>query len=263
MSYFFKIVAQKRGKKREVPDYGILTYEENIPDYGLDDLFDEEGIQPENNKQLVPKPPTYEETLADKLKEGKEIYIDPQYLPPEPEDLPPEYDEDEVPDYALDDEDTMNFTLNDLEITNYENVKILNQPEMTPQKKTSYLIKVIGNAIFRGNQLKGYKTHVTKVYNLDQIGETERAAENKRIDNSRAVLNQYIDHYQQKENEIKDSGIRRKRSGSVMFFNNPKTLLKKLELIIAEIMAGNNSIKMHNMGVSILDTLLRTSTINN
>lgn len=49
--------------------------------------------------------------------------------------MPSEY-EDEVPDYALDDEDTIKFTLNDLEITNYENVdKILNQPEMTsPQK---------------------------------------------------------------------------------------------------------------------------------
>ena len=47
-----------------------------------------------------------------------------------------------------------------------------------------------------------------------------------------------------------------------MFFNNPKTLRKKLELIIGEIMAGNNSIKMRNMGVSILDTLLRTSTTN-
>ena len=27
-------------------------------------------------------------------------------------------------------------------------------------------------------------------------------------------------------------------------------------------MAGNTSINMHNMGVSILDTLLKTSTIN-
>ena len=48
-----------------------------------------------------------------------------------------------------------------------------------------------------------------------------------------------------------------------MFFNNLKTLFKKLELIIGEIMAGNTSIKMRNMGVLILDTLLRTSVINN
>lgn len=45
-----------------VPDYGIPIYDEAIPDYGLEDLF-VEGIQPEQNKQLVPIPPTYEESL--------------------------------------------------------------------------------------------------------------------------------------------------------------------------------------------------------
>ena len=50
---------------------------------------------------------------------------------------------------------------------------------------------------------------------------------------------------------MKGSGIR-KRSGNVMFFNNPKTLLKKLEFIIGEIMASNTSV----------DTLFRTSAIN-
>ena len=41
---------RKHGKKMPVLDYGIQTYDENIPDYGLDDLFDEDGIQPEINK---------------------------------------------------------------------------------------------------------------------------------------------------------------------------------------------------------------------
>ena len=41
---------RKRWKKMAVPDYGFPTYGENIPDYGLVDLFDEEGIQPEMNK---------------------------------------------------------------------------------------------------------------------------------------------------------------------------------------------------------------------
>ena len=44
-----------------------------------------------------------------------------------------------------------------------------------------------------------------------------------------------------------------------MFFNDTKQLLKKLELIVGEIIAGIN---MRNMGVNILDTLLRMSTIN-
>ena len=85
-----KLPALKRGKKREVTDYGIPTGDdEDNPDYGLDNLFDEEGIPPQNNKQLAPKPPTYEKSFADKLKEGKQIYVDRQYLPRLPEDLPP------------------------------------------------------------------------------------------------------------------------------------------------------------------------------
>ena len=112
----------------------------------VDDLFDER-IQPEKNKQLVPKPPTYEESLADKIKEGKLICVDPQYLPPEPEDLPPEYVEDKIPDYALAEEDRTAEIFKDLEITDNVNVdKILSQPEMTPQKTRSYLNKVIVNA---------------------------------------------------------------------------------------------------------------------
>lgn len=47
-----------------------------------------------------------------------------------------------------------------------------------------------------------------------------------------------------------------------MFFNNPNELLKKLEIILGEIAAGNTSIKMRNMGVKILDILLKTKTIN-
>ena len=62
---------------------------------------------------------------------------------------------------------------------------------------------------------------------------------------------------------MKGSGIRRKkRGGNVMFSNDPKELLKKLELIIGERLAGNISIEMRNMGVALLDTLLKTFAIN-
>ena len=83
----------------------------------------------------------------------------------------------------------------------------------------------------------------------------------KRVSNARDVLAEYIKYYETKTEEMKGSGIR-KRSGNVMFLNNPKTLLKKLELIIGEIMAGNTSMDMRNMGVSILGALFRTSAIN-
>ena len=86
--------------------------------------------------------------------------------------------------------------------------------------------------------------------------------ENKRIDNAKVTLNAYIKH-ENKVKTIKGSGLRMKqRGGHVVFFYNPKQLIKKLELIVSEILAGNTSIDMRNMGVAILDTLLKTSTIN-
>lgn len=120
--------------------------------------------------------------------------------------------------------------MKDLEITDYDNVnKMLSQPEMTPQKTRSYLDKIIYNANFRRNQLKGYKARVTHAYKKGEIGETETACENKRIDNARIVLNDYIKYHENWAKEVKGLGMRRKRGDSVMFFNNPKTLLKRLE----------------------------------
>ena len=117
-------------KKGEVPDCGIAIDDE-VPDYGLDDLFDQ-PVLPETDKQIVPKPTTYEESLKDILEGKEQIYVDPQYFPQKPQDLPPpEYDEDEEIDYALDDEDEVNYTLDDLGISNYDEVeKRLNEPEM-------------------------------------------------------------------------------------------------------------------------------------
>ena len=118
-------LTKKRGKKQGVPDYGIALEDEDIPDYGLDDFFDE-GLVSDNKKQIVPKPPTYKESLKD---------VAPQYFPEEPPDMPPEYEEDEEIDYALDEEDSVNMILDELELSNYDDIeKQLNQPEMTPKK---------------------------------------------------------------------------------------------------------------------------------
>ena len=61
-----------------------------------------------------------------------------------------------------------------------------------------------------------------------------------------------LNHHKMKKLEvekvIKGSGIkgrrRKQRGGNVMFFNDVKQLLNKLELIIGEIIAGNTSIQM-------------------
>ena len=252
---------KKRGKKLGVPDYGIALEDEDIPDYGLDDFFDE-GLVPDNEKQIVPKPPTYEESLKDILEGKKRIYVDPQYFPEEPQDMPPEYKEDEEIDYALDEEDSANMILNELELSNYDDVeKQMNQPEMTQLKIQKYINKKLKDAIFKRNQLKGYKTNVSKDYNKGKISEAQKTLDYKRIDNARAVLNQYIKHYENKVKTMEGSGLK-KRGGNIVFFNDVKQLLKKLELIVGEILAGNTSIEMRNTGVAILDMLLKTSKIN-
>ena len=254
-------LTKKRGKKQGVPDYGIAIEDEGIPDYGLDDFFDE-GLVPENKKQIVPKPPTYEESLKDVLEGKKQIYVNPQYFPEEPQDLPPEYEEDEEIDYALDEEDSANMILDDLGLSNYDDIeKQLNQPEMTERKEKLYVDKKLNDAKFKRHQLKGYKSQVSQSYKKGKINEAQKTMDYKRIDNARAVLNQCIKHYENKVKMKKGSGIK-KRGGNIVFFNDVKQLLKKLELIVGEILAGNTSIEMRNTGVAILDMLLKTSKIN-
>ena len=254
-------ITKKSGKKLGVPDYGIALEDEDIPDYGLDDFFDE-GLVPENKKQIVPKPPTYEESLKDVLEGKKQIYVDPQYFPEEPQDMPPEYKEDEEIDYALDKEDSANMILDDLGLSNYDDIEMqINQPEMTQKKTKQYLDRKLKDAEFRRNQLKGHKTQVSKAYKKGKIGEAQKTLDFKRIDNARNVLNQYIEYFGNKVKMKKGSGLK-KKGGNIVFFNDVKQLLKKLELIVGEILAGNTSIKMRNTGVAILDMLLKTSEIN-
>ena len=174
--------------------------------------------------------------------------------------MPPEYEEDEEIDYALD--DSANYILDDLGLSNYDDIeKQLNQPEMTPQKIKLYVNKKLEDAKFKVNQLKGYKSQVSQAYNKGKIGEAQKTIDYKRIDNAPAVLNQYIKHYENKVKMKKGSGIK-KRGGNIVFFNDVKQLLKKLELIVGEILAGNTSIEMRNTGVAILDIVLKTSKIN-
>ena len=222
---------RKKQKKTEVPNYGI-DIDDEVEDMNLDDLFGDE-VPPQQGKQLVPKPPTYEESLQDIMEGKKEIYVDPQYLPQDPKELPPEYDEDEEVDYTIDDYDLSNKILDDIELQNYEDIDYqLKQPEMTPKKTNIYLKTILKNAQFKKKQLNGYKASVTKKYKSGKISEAERQVMNKQIDDTRAVLNKYITHVNDEMKTIKGTGIkgrrRKKRGGNVMFFNDPKQLLNKL-----------------------------------
>ena len=251
-------------KKAGVPDYGINIDDEGIPDYNLEDLFDE-GVQPQNMKQLVPKPPSYDDVLKDLETGKKKIYINPEYMP-QLED-PPEYEEDEVPDYEIFEEDRINEALDKLGLANYDDIEAqLEREDMTEKTRHSFLSKKIENAVKKRQQLPGYKTQITKQLNKGLISQSEAQLRRKVIDDARKVLNDYINFNKNKLKTIEGSGLKRKttkRGGNVSaVFINPEEAIKKLVLIIGSIDAGNNSIELRNTGVAILDILLRNYVIN-
>ena len=254
----------RRLKKRgPVPDYGLeIGDDEDIPDYGLEDLFGEE-VQPQNNKQLVPKPPPYEDVLEELTSGEKKMYIDPEYMY-KPKDLPPEYEEEEGPDYAIIEEDQINEVLDKLDLPNYDDVEgVIQQKEMNEKKRKAYLNKIINDANFRRNQLRGHSAHVTLDLKKGLISEAEAQYKRKVIQDTRKVLTDYMKYNNQQLKKIKGTGLKKKRGGAqVMFFNNPTEMMQKLELVIGSMAAGNNSIELRNTGVALLDILLRNSLLN-
>ena len=255
----------RRLKKRgPVPDYGLeIGDDEEVPDFGLEDLFGEQ-VLPQNDKQLVPKPPSYEDVLKDLASGEKKMYIDPEYMY-EPDDLPPEYEEEEGPDYAIIEEDQINQALDKLNIPNYNDVELrLTQEEMDNKKRKVYLNKILKNAKDQRLKLSGYSTSVTKKLNGGSITEADAQYQRKVINDTRKVLTDYIDYNNQRLKNIKGSGLKKKtkKGGQVQFFNNPTEMIKKLELIIGSMVAGNNSIELRNTGVALLDILLKNSILN-
>ena len=249
-------------KKGPVPDYGIAIDDE-VPDYGLDDIFGEQ-VQPQNEKQLVPKPPSYEDVLGDIASGEKKMYIDPEYMY-EPEDLPPEYEEEEGPDYNIIEEDAVNQALDTLNIPNYNDVELrLTEKDMDNNKRKAYLNKILKYAKDQRSKLTGYSTDVTKKLKKASITQAEAQYQRKIIKDMRKVLTDYINHNNQRLKTISGSGLKKKikRGGQVQFFNNPTEMMKKLELIIGSMHAGNNSIELRNTGVALLDILLKNSILN-
>ena len=224
----------------------------------VEGLF-EDPVPPQSKKQISAAPPTYEEII-------QEVGEDP-----------PEYDEDEFPDYGLEAGDETEAEteltqkdraeisdpiLADMNILSYNTVDACPSSETSATQKKNFLEKsVIPDAIFRRNQLKGYKSSITKQFKKGEISQSFRDKQNTRIDRSFKVLNDYIKYYQQKSTKM-GSGMRRKKGGSIRFFSNPKELLQKLEVIIGSILAGNTNQGIRNTGVEILDFLLKEGAIN-
>ena len=251
-------------KKGPVPDYGLeIGDDEDVHDYGLEDLFGEQ-IQPQNEKQLVPKPPSYEATLEDIASGEKKMYIDPELMY-ELEDLPPEYEEEEGPDYNIIEEDAINQALDKLNIPNYDDLETrLTEKEMDDAKRKAYLNKILKKAKDQRMKLPGYSTNVTKKLKSGSITEADAQYRRKVIKDTMKVLTDYINYTNQRLKNIKGSGLGKKikRGGQLQFFNNPTEMMKKLELIIGSMVAGNNSIELRNTGVALHDILFKNSILN-
>ena len=249
--------ARKRKAKPAEIDY--FPEVDPFEEMDVDGLFDDVIVPPQPKKQIPADPPSYYEMR-------KELGDD---------DPPPEYEEDDSPDYALapgdeteaesSETEEANKLLTLLNIHDYNTVDTaLRSSELSATQKRNYLDKaVLPEAIYRRNQLKGYKSSFTKKFNKGEITEEQKNWQHQRIDRSSRALNEYIKHYKAKQKTLTGSGVRRrKKGGTVRFFSNPKELLQKLEVIIGSILAGNTNVEIRNTGAGILDVLLKEGTIN-
>ena len=270
------------GKAEEEIDYApeVDPYEDMDVE-GLINL--EDYVAPGTEKQIAKMPeglpPKYEMEPSFWNLEGDES-LPPEYsfvegpLAIEP---PPDDDED------LDRGD-INRILDETGLPNYDDVEMrLSQPEMTPVKRSNYLESNIKKANSEISSITStFKTNTSKRLNQaiknnaprDVIEKLEREKDmaHKFADTRLKPIQEYRDYLKvQKKKSTKGSGLRTGRGArtgrgvrgrGVYFYNDAEELLKKLPLIIGEMEAGNTSIKMRNMGQTILDTLLRAKDIN-
>ena len=248
-----------RRKKAKLKEIDYFPEVDPFEEMDVEGLFDDEIVPPQPEKQIsaaaTAAPPSYDEIK-------KELEDDP----------PPEYEEDDFPDYALapgdesSETEEANKILIFLELYDYNTVdSALGSSNLSATQKRNFLEKtILPNAIFRRNQLKGYKSSFTKKNNKGEITEEQKNWQHQRIDRSFRALNEYIKHYEAKLKTLTGSGVRRRKKGggTVRFFSNPKELLQKLEVIIGSILAGNTNVGIRNTGVGILDLLLKEGAIN-
>ena len=225
-------------------------------------------------------PPQAEKQIAKIPKKAPKYEMDPSFW--QLSDPPPTYEEKDPlaiegpPDDDEDDEfvdaeegeaeegdavEEANKILDELGLPNYYDVEMrLDEPEMTPTRQRNYPEKVLKDAETRRRQAVALKSNATIKFKQNKITAEERKRISDRSDKLQKEIKDYKKHYQSQFKSMKGSGLQRGRGA--YFFNDAKEMLQKLTLIIAEMKAGNTSIKMRNMGQTILDALLHANHIN-
>ena len=278
-----QIVEQTKPKPRRrihiprINREGGIDYAPEVDPY---EDMDVEGLL--NLEDYVP--PQAEKQIAKIPKKAPKYEMDPGFwqLSDPPLDPPPLYEEkdplaiegppdDDEDDEFVDDEEgeaeegdvveEANKILDELGLPNYYDVEMrLDEPEMTPTRQRNYLEKVLKDAETRRKQAVALKSNATIKFNKKKISAEERKRISDRSDKLQKEINYYKKYHQSQFKSIKGSGLQRGRGA--YFFNDAKEMLQKLTLIIAEMEAGNTSIKMRNMGQTILDALLHANHIN-
>ena len=96
------------------------------------------------------------------------------------------------------------------------------------------------------------------------INKLEDSSEKENLKKIREQLRKDSYAITERRDKLKKTGkgFVRKTGGNLILYRYPKDLIKKTELIIGEISAGNTNIDMYNTGVEILDVLLKNQLIN-
>ena len=214
----------------------------------------EDYVPPQAEKQIAKAPPKYE--------------IDPSFwqIPDEP---PPPYEEEEEQP-ALEappeeGEDEANKILDGLELPNYDDVeKRLAEPEMNYERRQNYLKTVYKNAETRRKQIAAKKMQASNRLKEGEITAEEKKKIYEESNRLQGSITKFKMKMKQRMKSFKGKGQKGppRIGGGVVFYNNPQELLKKLAVILGEMEAGNTSLKMRNMGQTILDTLLENKSIN-
>ena len=228
----------------------------------------EDYVPPQAEKQIakIPSdpPPLYEETdplaiagPSDDL-EAEDEFVDAT----DEEDEEEEYDFDK--ELKLWNEDEPNRILDQLDLPNYIDVdNRLAKPEITAYNQRNYLTGAINDAESRRKTLTIRKSNATRAYKAGKITAEQRNLIHENVSKREKDIADYKTYLRSKRKSITGSGVRRGQRGrGAYFFNDAKEMLQKLTLIIAEMEAGNTSIKMRNMGQTILDALLHENHIN-
>ena len=209
----------------------------------------EDYVPPQAEKQITKARPQYE--------------MDPSFwqIPDEP---PPPFEE-EVEQPALEapteeGEDEANKILDQLDLPNYDDVeKRLAETEMNFERRQNYLKIVYKNAETKRKQIASMKMVASNRLKKGEITAEEKKQIYEKSDKLQGSITKFKMKMKQRMKSFKGKG--QKGRGGV-FYNNPQELLKKLAVILGEMEAGNTSLKMRNMGQTILDTLLENVTLN-